>query len=130
MSTQRTLLLAFIVLGVLVAMVLGQLIASLGGIGPLGFLNDTVLDIENFWANAIGFAIALGTGLYCWKSERIHAAGIQVVEELQRVTWPTWAETKAATVAVIVATFIVAVMLGVFDYGWAWATQQIYNPVQ
>ena len=47
---------------------------------------------------------------------------------MTRVTWPTAAETRAATYAVIVATLVCAVMLGFFDYGWGMLTETVYKP--
>ena len=46
--------------------------------------------------------------------------------ELQRVTWPSLRETRAATVAVIVASAVAAVILGVFDMVWSWLSAKIY----
>ena len=129
MSTQRILLLSYIVLGVLLGLVLEQGVSALGGIGALSFLNRSLFGLEGWtWATLVGFALALGIALYTWRDPRVHAPAIQVVEELQRVTWPTIAETRAATYAVIVATLVVAVMLGLFDYGWGMLTQQVYSP--
>jgi len=35
--------------------------------------------------------------------------------ELRRVHWPTWEETRAATIAVILGVVVVGVYLGVID---------------
>lgn len=37
-------------------------------------------------------------------------------DELMKVSWPEWSETKTNTVVVIVFSFISAGILGVFDY--------------
>lgn len=132
MSTQRILLLGYIALGVLLGLTLEHLIDGLfGGFAALGFLRHQILGIEGWtWSAFLGFALAVAVGLFAWKDARVKVPATQVVEELQRVTWPTLPETRAATVAVLVATAIVAVVLGAFDYVWAYLTQRIYGPIQ
>ena len=49
----------------------------------------------------------------------------EVVEELTKVTWPTRAETGAATVVVIVTVLLCSAYLGVFDAMWLWLTDKI-----
>jgi len=51
-----------------------------------------------------------------------------LVAELRKVSWPSLAETRAATIAVIVASLIAAVLLGVFDVLWQFLTDKIQNP--
>lgn len=132
MSTQRILLLGYIVLGVLVGLTLDQLVGGLlGRVSAFGFLGHELFGIEGWtWSTMLGFAIALGLALFCWKDARVRGPATQVVEELQRVSWPTRAETRAATIAVIVATAIISIILGAFDYVWAFVTQRIYDPIQ
>jgi len=35
--------------------------------------------------------------------------------ELRKVHWPTWEETRAATIAVIIGVFVVGLYLGLID---------------
>jgi preprotein translocase subunit SecE len=131
MSTQRILLLSFIVLGSLVAQALDNLLESLfRAVSFLGFLNQKFqvpgLDTWSY-GTLIGYGGALALALYCWRAPKVREPAEQVVEEMTRVTWPTVAETRAATYAVIVATLISAVILGFFDYGWGLLTTMIYS---
>lgn len=129
MSTQRLLLLSYLVLGVILALVLEQAIVALGGFSALAFLNRSLFGLEG-WniATIVAFAIALGVGVFCWRDPRVKGPATEVVEELQRVSWPTLAETRTATYAVIVASFVCAILLGLFDYGWGMVTQSVYAP--
>jgi preprotein translocase SecE subunit len=128
MTTQRILLLSYLVTGVLVAFILQHLFGGpVAGIRGLSFLSRSVFETQMFWALVLGSAISIGVGLFCWFDPRVRVPATQVIEELQRVTWPTFAETRAATVAVIVATAICAVLLGLFDYGWGAVTKAIYS---
>ena len=53
---------------------------------------------------------------------------IDIVAELRKVSWPSLPETRAATVAVIVASLIAAALLGLFDVLWQFVTDKIQNP--
>jgi len=131
MTTQRVLVLTYIVLGLLLALTLEQIYGGVfGRWAVLGFLNQSLLPQlgEWTWATALGFATAAGVGVWTWRSPKLQPVAVQVVEEMQRVTWPTLAETRAATVAVIVASVVCAAMLGLFDWVWSLLTSQVYNP--
>lgn len=46
----------------------------------------------------------------------------EVIVELDKVAWPTWADTKVSTFVVVVTSCIAAVILGVFDSVFSWLT--------
>ena len=64
----------------------------------------------------IGVGLALVAGVVAWNSDRVQDVGQDVASELRKVTWPTWPEIRAATGAVVVATIIAAVLLGVMAF--------------
>jgi preprotein translocase subunit SecE len=130
MSTQRMLLLAYIVLGVLVGLTLEQLLGGVfSSVTALGFFNHSLFGFEGWsYGTLVSYALAGGLALFCWRDPRVKGPATQVVEEMARVSWPTMAETRAATLAVILATLICAAMLGVFDYGWGMITETVYKP--
>jgi preprotein translocase subunit SecE len=74
----------------------------------------------------LGYAVAAIGAVVAWRTPRIHAVSIQVAQELERVTWPSWRETRASTVAVIVFSFVAAALLGVFDLVWARLSSLVY----
>jgi preprotein translocase subunit SecE len=74
----------------------------------------------------IGFGIAAAVAIGLWRHARAHTVSLEVASELKKVTWPTLRETRAATVAVVVATFAAAIILGVFDYVWAKLSSLVY----
>jgi preprotein translocase subunit SecE len=80
------------------------------------------------WSSIIGLAIAAGAALYVWLTPKTHQVSLEIAAELRKVSWPSFAETRAATVAVIVASIIAAVLLGVFDVLWQFLTDKIQNP--
>jgi len=74
----------------------------------------------------IGYAVAAIAAVVAWRTPRVHAVSLQVAQELERVTWPSWRETRASTVAVIIFTFVAAAILGVFDLVWARLSSLVY----
>ncbi len=47
--------------------------------------------------------------------------------ELHKVAWPNWEELKASTMVVVVAVFIVAIFIGVIDYGLSRLVRLIFS---
>ena len=77
-------------------------------------------------STVIGFGLAAVTAIVVWRIPRTQTLSLEVALELQRVTWPSLRETRAATVAVIVASAVAALILGVFDMAWSWLSAKIY----
>jgi preprotein translocase subunit SecE len=73
---------------------------------------------NDWWAIGGGAALALILALYMWRHPK--------VTELSKVTWPTRKELSVSTVVVIVVSVIAAIILGLFDLFWSWATDFIY----
>jgi preprotein translocase subunit SecE len=111
--------LAAIVVGFFLAHVLGLVFATLR-------VNDAPVIADYRVTELLGFGASVAAAIGLWRWSRTHTLSMQVAEELRRVTWPSMRETRAATIAVIVASAIAAVILGVFDFVWNWLSQQIY----
>ncbi|AFE06130.1 hypothetical protein COCOR_04972 [Corallococcus coralloides DSM 2259] len=62
-----------------------------------------------------GYGVALALVLTAYFHPRTHALSIDVAAELMKVTWPTWSETRASTMAVVVASLVAAVLLFCID---------------
>ncbi len=115
---------------VFAAIVLGVFLDKLLGIGfAYARWNDrqvvgdfTVSDLAGYAC----YAIAAGAALATWRNQRAQAVSLEVAGELKKVTWPSFRETRAATVAVVVATFVAAVVLGLFDFVWARLSALVY----
>ncbi len=75
----------------------------------------------------VGYATAAASAVVAWRTPRSHAVSMEIAQELTKVTWPTLRETRAATVAVVVATFVAAALLGVFDLVWARLSDLVYR---
>src|SRR5438874_12452080 len=80
------------------------------------------------WSSVIGLGIAFGAAFYFWRLPKSREVSFEIVAELRKVSWPGLAETRAATIAVIVASLIAAALLGLFDVIWQYLTDKIQNP--
>lgn len=111
--------LATVVVGFFLERVLEKVFAALR-------LNDASLFAGYTVTTVVGFGIAIAAAFTIWRVSRTRTLSLQVAEELRRVTWPSWRETRAATLAVILASAVAAVVLGIFDFVWSWLSQRIY----
>lgn len=75
----------------------------------------------------IAALVAVGTAVYLYRHERVHALANEVSAELKKVSWPTAKEVRAATLVVIVMAIISAIILGLFDFVWSNVTELIYG---
>jgi preprotein translocase subunit SecE len=98
----------------------------LAGLLAWGRMNDPSVLFGWNLSTLIGFGIAAVAAIAIWRIPKTQTASLEVALELQRVTWPSLRETRAATVAVIVASAIAAMILGLFDFVWSWLSQRIY----
>ena len=114
MKTKSTIVgIFFVVAGIIVAWVLATAYATLFAAIRV---NDTpILGDRVSLTRVLGIvtALAVAVGTYMWPKTRNFVG--DVAEELNKVNWPSWGETKVSTVVVIVTSVISAMILGVFD---------------
>ncbi len=75
----------------------------------------------------IGGGSAAALGIYLWRHPKVNSLVVEIVVELSKVSWPTRKELSASTVVVIVLSIIASIILGLFDFFWAWCTDLIYH---
>ncbi|MEE9384187.1 MAG: preprotein translocase subunit SecE [Nannocystaceae bacterium] len=80
-----------------------------------------------YLANAAGVLIAFVGIVWAWRNERYFRFICEVVTEVSQVTWPTRAETRAATGVVIVITLVCSAILAAMDTVWSVATNWLYG---
>lgn len=104
------LLLAGIVAGLFFEHVLGLVWAR------FGWGNPSLVEGVNWQVSTlVGYLLAVGLALLVWFQPKAHAVALDIASELMKVTWPSWSETRASTVAVIVASVVAAVVLFFID---------------
>jgi preprotein translocase subunit SecE len=111
--------LAAVALGIFLEKVLELVFASVG-------VNDFTVFSDWTLSTVVGFVLAAVTAVVVWRIQKTQQVSLEIALELRRVTWPSLRETRAATVAVIVASAVAAVILGVFDLMWSWLSSKIY----
>jgi preprotein translocase subunit SecE len=89
-------------------------------------VNDFAILGDWSLSTILGFVLAAAAALVVWRIPRTQTVSLEVALELRRVTWPSLRETRAATIAVIVASAISAVILGLFDFVWSWISSHLY----
>lgn len=118
-----------------------HLIFALGGFMGFWVLSHAIEDIWaiiwSYWpqiarpdattADIVAVVIALGGTAYAWRKERWFKFCTEVVIEISQVTWPTKAETRQATVVVIVMTLICSGLLWTMDQAWSRITNWLYG---
>lgn len=78
-------------------------------------------------SNIAGMAVAVIGTAYAWRRKDWFKFCTEVVIEISQVTWPTRAETRAATVVVIVMTLISSGLLAAMDQLWRAVTNLLYG---
>lgn len=116
--------LSFVGVGLLSWVILGGFMAWLLGLFGASW-NAPLLGVNFRVADLLGMLGAIGAVIYLRR--RYTGWALEVGNELARVTWPTFQETKLATIVVIITTIIISLILGLFDYIWAWLTSLIYG---
>jgi len=114
----------FVVGFVVAAFVLGRATASLLGVFEVS--NAAILG-ENFTlATLVGVVVGGALLGFLYTNPKSKTFVGDVIDEVSKVAWPEWAETKMNTLVVIVFSFVAAAILGVFDSVFAWLTSQSF----
>jgi preprotein translocase subunit SecE len=86
-----------------------------------------LMGVEFRVSNLLGLVGALGLTTWAWTHDEIYTQAIEIGNELSKVTWPNWTDTKKATIVVVITTLIIAAILGTFDFVWSKVTELIYK---
>jgi preprotein translocase subunit SecE len=119
--------LSFMMIGVITYVVMAELYASV--IGMIGGVaaNQPLLGVGFRLSDLLGLVTAIALTIVLKRNERVSTYALEVGNELSKVTWPTWKETKMATFIVIIITIIISLILGVFDWVWAALSSIVYD---
>ena len=126
MGVSRAVNLSFVATGILLWLI---------GTEFLGFIFGLVSPTANIALIGSGFALSDLLGLFCgiggalalYRHAVVNTFAHEVANELVKVTWPTWNETRASTVVVIIVTLICALGFAFFDFIWSNLTGLIYS---
>lgn len=103
----------FLATGLVLAFVLHLAAGSLFGV--LGVQNTPILG-DNVPPSAIvGAVLGLGAAAIAFNVNRTFTLAGEVLEELNKVAWPSAQETRMNTAVVIITSVVASLILGVFD---------------
>ena len=126
MGVTRYVNMAFVAVGIICWMIFSEFFTW--GLNLIGAGVNRQLIGHNFrLADLIGLVTAIGLTLYLRRHEKVSQFSMEVGNELSKVTWPNWTETRQSTVVVIIVTVIIAAILGLFDYLWAALSGLVYK---
>lgn len=126
MSVARYVNLSFVAIGLVLYVVLGELFSAV--IELFGSsANFAVLGTNFRLGNLLAMAASIGIALALRRHERVHEYAMEVGQELSKVTWPTWKDTKRATIVVIITTLIISAILGLLDFVWGALSRAFYS---
>jgi preprotein translocase subunit SecE len=128
MTNSRVVVIGYVVLGLAFGLFLEHVLIALFGAFSATQPLTRPLAGEWTWSTVFGLALAAVTAIVLWRKPKTHDASLDIAAELRKVSWPSMAETRAATIAVIVASIVAAVLLGLFDVLWQFLTDKIQNP--
>ncbi len=128
MTNSRLVAIGYVVLALAAGLFLEHvLLAAFGSFGPTQPLTRPLAG-DWTWCTVIGLGITAVAAIWLWLTPKTHDVSLEIAAELRKVSWPSFVETRAATIAVIVASIIAAVLLGLFDVFWQFLTDKIQNP--
>lgn len=90
-------------------------------------INRPLIGVNFRLADLLGLLTAIAITIYLRRHERVSTFSMEVGNELSKVTWPTWQETRLSTIVVIVVTIVIAAILGLFDSVWAFLSALVYK---
>jgi preprotein translocase subunit SecE len=126
MNLQRYVNISFVIAGLLVWAIVGSLFGFIIEAIDLDF-NLHLLGSGFRLSDLLGLFAGVGAGVYLKMNAAVNTWANEVATELSKVTWPTWPETKLGTIVVIVTSIVMAIILGFFDYIWAFLISHIYG---
>lgn len=126
MGVARYVNMGFVAAGLLTWIVLSDFFAWV--ISLVSVSSNVPIIGHNFrLADLVGLAVAFGLTIYARRDDRISTFAMEAGNELSKVTWPNFAETRQATIVTIIVTIIFAMILESFDYLWAALSSFVYG---
>ncbi|WNG28138.1 preprotein translocase subunit SecE [Cystobacter fuscus] len=110
MDPKRLVVIFFLIAGLIFAFFLEHVCGLIWA--RLGWSDPVIIDgLDWTGSTLLGFVIAAGLVVGAYVYPKTHTLSLEVASELMKVTWPSWEETKASTMAVIVASIVAAILL-------------------
>lgn len=117
----------FLLSGVILAIILSK--AAAGVFAVLRVTDTALVGDTVTLSRLLGIVVALlaAGGFFAWPKTKNYIGAVS--EELNKVNWPSWSETKVNTLVVVVTSVIAALVLGVFDMTFGLMSTWLANNV-
>jgi len=110
MDPRRLVVIFYLVFGIVLALFLENMLALV--FARIGVADADVVEGLGWKVSTLfGVVLSAASLVAAWMNPRGNQLSLEVAAELMKVTWPSWDETRVATVAVIVASAVAAVVL-------------------
>ena len=90
-------------------------------------LDIALVGAESRLSDILGLVSAIALTAWLFAKDDVYSEALAIGNELSKVTWPNWDDTRKSTIVVIIVTLIVAAILGSFDFFWGLTTGWIYG---
>jgi preprotein translocase subunit SecE len=115
MDPMRLVVVFYLMFGIVLALFLDHVLEMIWA--GAGFRNPEIVEGLGWKVTTVlGVVMALGIGLGAYFHPKTKTLSLEVASELMKVTWPSWAETRVSTVAVVVASAVSSIILFLFDW--------------
>jgi preprotein translocase subunit SecE len=117
MSPKRIVVISYVVSAVLAGYLLTRLVSRFV-FEAFRFNNPHFFDLDELSVGSlIGYGVAIVGTVIAYRTPKLHELSLDVAAELRKVTWPGREEIRTSTVAVILASAVCALLLGVvYDF--------------
>ncbi|MBW2703173.1 MAG: preprotein translocase subunit SecE [Deltaproteobacteria bacterium] len=128
-QNRRWIALFYFVSALLVWVLTDKLLTQIMAWTSLTDFNYELLSERFTLTTLLGLTLALVMGIRMYRSPKYSGLLNEVIVELRKVTWPNAHETRSATIVVLVTVFIMAFLLGLFDFFWSSVMDWLYPSV-
>jgi preprotein translocase subunit SecE len=126
MNLQRFVNIAYVLAGLAAWVICGQLFGAIFDLFSRDF-DQPIIGTEFLRSDLLGLICGVAAGVALKMNRAVNTWALEVANELKKVTWPSWEETRLSTVVVIITSIVMAIILGVFDMIWALVSTAIYS---
>ena len=125
MNLQRFVNIGYAIIGILAWVISARLFGALFDI--FGDFNKPLIGTEFARSDLVGLICGIAAGVSLKMNRAVNTWALEVANELKRVTWPSWEETKLSTIVVVITSIVVAILLGVLDLVWGIISELVYS---
>lgn len=90
-------------------------------------LDRPLIGTEFARSDLLGLVCGVAVGVALKMNRAVNTWALEVANELRRVSWPSWEETRLSTIVVVVTSVVVAVLLGILDLFWGIISEWVYT---